>query len=84
MWVTVVICTIMIVTTRMMTSTTRTMTIPTMTPSPPGSASGRECGLAQDTRSDQESCCSGVNGFKFAYTKHAKLRIEVSRVTQRH
>jgi len=41
------------------------------------SASGRECGLAQDTRSDQESCCSGVNGFKFAYTKHAKLRIEV-------
>ena len=79
MWVTVVICTIMIVTTRMMTSTTRTMT-----PPPPGSASGRECGLAQDTRSDQESCCSGVNGFKFAYTKHAKLRIEVSRVTQRH
>merc|ERR1719431_2134229 len=40
-------------------------------------AAGRECGLAQDSRSDQESCCSGVNGFKFAYTKHAKLRIEV-------
>jgi len=37
----------------------------------------QECGLRQDGKLDSEGCCSGAAGFKFAYTKHNKLRIEL-------
>merc|ERR1719341_2926 len=45
---------------------------------PPIGCECTSCGLEQDSRSDSEGCCpSAMGNFKFAYTKHSKLRIGV-------
>ena len=45
---------------------------------PPIGCECTSCGLEQDAKGDSEGCCpSAMGGFKFAYTKHSKLRIPV-------